>query len=104
MQQTTLLLGVQRSNALPKVLDDRIALRVAAIVRVFLPVVNINVCYTTDKQLQFTLVKDVDQVGWNELVKSSDESVELLFNALLDAPFGDEPISNALAPGCNRKG
>jgi len=97
LQQTTLLLCVQRSNALPEVLDDSIGLRVPTVVRMFLPVVDINVCYTTDEQLQFTLVEDVDQVGWDELMESSNEGVELLFDALLNAPFSDEPASNSSA-------
>lgn len=72
---------------LPEVLYDGVAFGVAAVVGVFLPVVNIDVCYTTDEQLEFTLVKDVDQISRDELVEALHEGVELLVDTLLDAPF-----------------
>jgi hypothetical protein len=42
-----------------------------------------------DEQLQLALVEDVDEVCRDQLVEAGDECVELLFDALLDTPFGD---------------
>lgn len=75
---------------LPEILNDNIILRVSTVISVLLPVIDIDVGNTADEQLEFTLVEDIYQVGWDELVESSDESIELLLDALLDSPFGDE--------------
>ena len=76
---------------LPEVLDHRVTLGVAAVVRVLLPVVDIDVCYATDEELEFTLVKDVDKIRGNEFVEALHEGVELFINTFLDAPLGNEP-------------
>lgn len=75
---------------LPEVLNDNIVLRISAVVGVFLPVVNIDICDTSDEQLQFTLIKHVDQVRRDHLVEPCNECIELLFHPLLDTPFRDE--------------
>lgn len=75
---------------LPEVLHDRITLSVAAVVSVFLPVVDVNVCDTTNEQLELALVEDIDQIGRNELVEALHKGVELLVNTLLNAPLCDE--------------
>jgi hypothetical protein len=62
---------------LPEVLYDRIALGVATIISVLLPVVDIDVCYATDEQLELTLVEDVDEIGGNELVEALNKGVKL---------------------------
>jgi hypothetical protein len=92
LQQATLLLGVPAADTFPEVLDDFIVFRVAAVVGVFLPVLDVNVCYAADEQLEFALVEDVDKVRGNQLVEAGDEGLKLLFDALLDAPFGDESV------------
>lgn len=79
---------------LPEVLHDRVALGVATIVGVLLPVVDINVCYATDEQLELTLVEDVDEISGDELVEALHEGVELLINTLLDAPLCDKSAGN----------
>merc|ERR1712230_9234 len=90
LQKSALLLCVPTANALPEVLHDWVILGVSAVVSVLLPVVDINVCYTTDEEFQLTLIEDVDEIGRDELVETGDESIELLLNALLDTPFGDK--------------
>jgi hypothetical protein len=75
---------------LPEVLYDRIALGVATIISVLLPVVDIDVCYATDEQLELTLVEDVDEIGGNELVEALNKGVKLLINTLLNAPLCNE--------------
>jgi hypothetical protein len=90
LQETGFLLGVPAADALPEVLYDFVVLRVAAVVGVLLPVVDVDVGDAADEQLEFALVEDVDQVRGDELVEARDEGLELLFDALLDAPFGDE--------------
>lgn len=55
-----------------------------------LPVVNIDICDTTNEKLKLALIEDVDQVGRDELVEALHESVELLVDTLLNAPFCDK--------------
>jgi hypothetical protein len=90
LQQARLLLRVPGANTFPEVLDDFVVFRVAAVVSVFLPVFHVNVGDTADQELEFALVEDVDEVCGDELVEAGDEGLELFFDALLDAPFGDE--------------
>lgn len=56
-----------------------------------LPVVNVDVGDTADEELELALVENVDEVGGDQLVEALDERVELLLDALLDAPLGDQP-------------
>jgi hypothetical protein len=79
---------------LPEVLDHRIALGVATVVGVLLPVVDIDVCYATDEQLELTLIEDVDEIGGNELVEALNKGVKLFIDPLLNAPLRDEPVSS----------
>jgi hypothetical protein len=72
-------------------LDDLVVLGVTTVVGVLFPVVNIDVSNTADEELEFALVEDVDEVGGDELVEACDEGLELLFDALLNSPLGDEP-------------
>jgi hypothetical protein len=90
LQQAALLLGVPAADAFPKVLNDFVVFRVAAVVCVFLPVLDVDVGDTADQELELALVEDVDEVCGDQLVETGDEGLELLFDALLDAPFGDE--------------
>lgn len=76
---------------LPEVLDHKITFGVAAVVGVFLPVVDIDVCDTSYEQLEFALVENVDKVCGNELMETLHEGVELLLDTLLNAPLRDEP-------------
>lgn len=76
---------------LPEVLYHRITFSVAAVVGVLLPVIDIDICDTSNEQLKFALIEDVDQVGRDELVEALHECVELLVDALLNAPFCDKP-------------
>jgi len=72
-------------------LYHRITFSVATVVGVLLPVIDINICDTANEQLKLALVEDVDQVGRDELVEALYESVELLVDTLLNAPFCDKP-------------
>ena len=58
-----------------------------------LPVVNIDVCYATDEELEFTFVKDVDKIRGDELVEALHKGIELLIDTLLNAPFCDKPAN-----------
>jgi hypothetical protein len=91
LQESALLLRVPRADHLPEVLDHLVALLVAAIVGMLLPVFHVDVGDTADEELEFALVKDVDELGGDELVEAGDEGVELLFDSGLDLPLGDEP-------------
>jgi len=83
--------AAEHSTYLPEVLDHRVALSVAAVVSVLLPVVDIDVCNATNKELEFTFVKDVDKIRGNELVEALHKGVELLVDTLLNAPLCYEP-------------
>lgn len=93
LEQTALLLRVPAADALPKVLDDLVRLGVASVVRVLLPVLDVNVGDAADEELQLALVKHRNQVRRDQLVEARDEGLELLLDPLLDAPFRDEPAS-----------
>jgi hypothetical protein len=83
---------------LPEVLYDRVAFGVSAVISVLLPVVDIDVCYATDEQLELTLVEDVDEISGNELVEALNKGVKLFINTLLNAPFCNEsgsPVSKS---------
>ena len=93
LQQPALLLGVPAADDLPEILDDLVRLRVAAIIGMLLPVLNVDVCDTADQELEFALVEDVDQIRRNKLVEAGDEGVELFLDTLLDAPFDHEALA-----------
>ena len=91
LQESRLLLRVPGTDDLPEILDHLVLFLVAAVVGVFLPVVDVDVRDATDQELEFALVEDVDEIGGDELVETCDEGSELLFHALLDLPFCKEP-------------
>jgi hypothetical protein len=92
LQQARLLLGVPAADALPEVLDDFVVFCVAAVVGVFFPVFDVNVGDAANQELKLALVEDVDEIRGDEFVEAGDEGLELFFNALLDAPFGNESV------------
>lgn len=59
------MLGVPAANAFPEVLNHLIVLGVATVIRVLLPVVNVDICNTTDEQLELTFVKNVYEIRRN---------------------------------------
>ena len=83
----------------PKVLDDLVRFGVPPVVGVLLPVVDVDVGNAADQQLEFALVEYVNQVRRDELVEAGDEGVELVLDALLDAPFGDEAFEKLVVKG-----
>lgn len=93
LQQPALLLGVPATDHLPEVLDDLVRLRVAAVVGVLLPVLDVDVGDTADQELELALVEDIDEIRGNKLVEAGDEGVELFFDALLDAPFDHKALA-----------
>lgn len=56
------------------------------------PVFHINVCDASNKQFQFTLIKNIDKVWRDEFIEAGNECVELFFHSFLDSPFGDKPV------------
>ena len=78
---------------LPEVLYHRIAFGVTAVIGVLLPVIDIDICDTTNEELKLALIEDVDQVGRNELVEALHKGIELLIDTLLNAPFCDKPAN-----------
>ena len=90
LQESGLLLGVPGADDLPEILDHLVLFLVAAVVGVFLPVVDVDIRDTADQELELAFVEDVDEVGGDELVEARDEGAELLFHALLDLPFCEE--------------
>ena len=90
LQETRLLLGIPAANAFPEVLDDLVILCVATVISVFLPVFDVNVCDTANKQLELTFVEDVYKICGDQLVETRDEGLELFFDTFLNAPFRNE--------------
>lgn len=83
---------------LPEVLNDLIALGVATVIGVLLPIIHIDICNSSNEQLQLALIEDCNQIRWDQLVESSDEGIELLLHALLDTPFRNESGRVSLGP------
>lgn len=92
LQEARFLLRIPGPYDLPEVLDHFVLLLVAAVIGVFLPIFNVDICNAANKKLQFTLVEDVDEVSWDKFVESGDESVELLLYSFLNFPFCDQSI------------
>jgi hypothetical protein len=61
-----------------------------------LPVLNIDICDTTNQQLKLSFIKDIDMLWWDELVEASSKGVELLLNSLLDTPLCNKTVANKL--------
>jgi hypothetical protein len=57
---------------------------------VFLPIIHIDFCNTTNQQFKLTFIKDVDKILGNQLVESFLEGFELFFDTLGNTPFGDK--------------
>lgn len=93
LEKTRLLLGIPGADNLPEILDDLVLLLVAAVIGVLLPVFDVDVGDTTDEQLEFALVEDVDEIGWDELVEAGHKGVELLLDSLHDLPFRNQPTT-----------
>jgi hypothetical protein len=97
LQQARLLLRVPTPDAFPKVLNYFVVLSVSAVVGMLLPILDVNVCNTTNQQLKLALVKDIDQICRNEFMETTDEVLELFFDTLLNTPFRDESRNRMLA-------
>ena len=82
----------------PEVPDDLVLLCIPPVVCVLLPVFDIDICNTSNKQFQFAFIENIDKVWWNKLVETSNESVELFFNSLLNSPFGDKSTKGERRP------
>lgn len=64
-----------------------------------LPVIDINICNTSNQKFQLSLVEYANQLWWDQILKAGQESVKLLRHSLLDSPFSDKSvleISNSL--------
>lgn len=81
------MLGIPSAHNLPEVLDHFVLFLVTAVIGVLLPVVDIDVGDTTNEQLEFSLVKDVDEVGRDQFIEPDHKSVELLLNSLHNLPL-----------------
>ena len=77
-------------TCLPEVLDNLIRFGIASVVGMLLPVVNIDVSYTTYQQLKLGRIKNVDEILRDELMESGGKGIELILHAFLDAPFSDK--------------
>ena len=53
------------------------------------PVIAIHLADTADQQLELALIEDIDELLRDELVEAGHKRFELVFHALLDAPFRD---------------
>ncbi len=90
LEQARFLLTVPGPHRLPEELDHLVGFGVAAVVGMLLPVVDIDLGDTADQELELSLVEDVDEILGDELVEALLERLELLGDALLDAPLDHE--------------
>ena len=91
LQESAFLFSIPGANDLPEILNYLILLLVAPVVGVLLPIIHVDIRNATDKQFEFPLIENVDQVCRDELIEARDESVELLFDSLLDFPLCHQP-------------
>lgn len=80
-----------RGTHFPEVLNDFVVLSVAAIVGMLLPIIDINIRDTTNQQLQFSFIENVDEIGWYQLIETREESLELLLDSFLNSPLRNQP-------------
>jgi hypothetical protein len=59
LQEARLLFSIPAADALPEALDDLVIFRVAAVVGVLLPVVDVDFSDTANKQFELAFVEDV---------------------------------------------
>ena len=52
-------LKLQDDTHLPKIHDDLVALGVAAVISMFLPIININIGNTANEEFEFAFIEDV---------------------------------------------
>jgi hypothetical protein len=90
LQETGLLFRIPAADDLPEVLNHLILFLVSSVIGVFFPVLHIDIRDTTNQKLQFTLIKDIDQLRGDKLVEPCNEGIELLLHALLNLPFRDQ--------------
>lgn len=75
---------------LPEPLHNIITLGIPSIIGMLFPIVYIHLCNTTDKQLQFPLIKDINQILRDKFIESLREAIKLFLNAFLDTPVCHE--------------
>ena len=84
--------GRPKDTCSPEVSNDLILLCVTPVVCVLLPVLDVDICNTTNEQFQFALIEDVDQIRRNEFVEASHKGIKLFLYSFLNSPFSDEPM------------
>jgi hypothetical protein len=94
LKETTLLFSVPCADNFPEVLNDLVLFLIATIVGVFLPVVDIDISNTANKQFKLTFIENVNKVSRDQFIETGDESVELLFDSFLNFPFCDKPAKS----------
>lgn len=60
------------------------------------PVIHVDFCDTSNQELQFSLIKYIDEVLGYKLIESFFEGLELLLHALVDAPFCNKAFGTSL--------
>lgn len=93
LEKSALLLGIPRSDNFPEILDNLVLFLIAAIIRMLLPILDVDICNAAYEELKLTFVEDVNEISGYQLIEAGDEGIELLFNAFLNLPFRDK--SNA---------
>jgi len=70
LEQLGALLLVEGSNSSPEPLDLLRRRSVVMVLRVALPVIEINIRQAGDEMLKLLLVEDGNELGWNDVVES----------------------------------
>jgi len=90
LEQTRLVLRVERADKLPEPLDHIVAILVVAVDCVLAPVVHVNIGNTADEQLKLALIKDRQQLLGDDLVQTGLERLQLQGDALLDTEIAHQ--------------
>ena len=87
-----IILSAAKTNS-PEIPYNLILFSVTSVICMFLPILYIDVCNTTDEKFQLPFIKYIDKIRGNKLVEACHKSVELCLNSLLYPPFSDKAIS-----------
>lgn len=99
--ETNLPLRRPSRNTLPEPPNNLIRRVVTPVIRMLLPIIDVDIGHTSDEELELSLVEDVDELLRDKLVEAGHESLELLLDSFGDSVLGD---SAAKRKGRSRDG
>lgn len=53
----------------------------------FLPIIDVDIGNTTDKEFKLSLIKNINKVSGDKFMEPSEKRIKLLLDSLLDLPL-----------------